>query len=174
MSSGQSRRTAPAFLETVPGVELRQEARENGHLFVAVLEHGRTHRVGDKPAPRFRIGRNVRRVEVPDPEAAPHLAAVRRVAAEMDEMSHPNWGFDESGARACHRGDLRSLESLHVEVLTRLSRADLELLKLAANVLVGQVSAADVVPCPLFYRPVGPDVVGRVPPLVILCGLGVG
>ena len=78
----------------------------------------------------------------------------------------------QTGAsRSPIRADPRLREACHVEVLGGLAEVDLQLLELSANVLVDVMGASDETPRSALALPLAPDVVSRVPPLVLLGGL---
>jgi hypothetical protein len=63
-------------------IEFRQESREIAHLFMAVLEKALPRCIREEVSPSVRVGRELGRVDVSEPKATPHLAAIVRVATE--------------------------------------------------------------------------------------------
>ena len=61
-----------------------------GHLLVAMPKQPLPEAIREELLARLRIRCDPGRVEVAQPEPATHLAAIERVAAEMDQMAGPD------------------------------------------------------------------------------------
>src|SRR5262249_11671803 len=148
-------------------IEVGEEPGEVGHLPVTVLQQPLPDSVREELNARVAIGSEVRWVKVAKPEPAPHLTAVGRITAQVDQMCGPHWRVERPNAGTYGGADASLGEPRHIEVLGRLAELHLQLVQLAADVFVDVVRAADEPPRSTFADPLAPHMVERVPPFVL-------